>query len=115
MNAIDHLVKIVGSPHKRPPLRVSVPALNGTATAHLLHLLLCSGPMTTAELAEDAALSTRAVWGLLKGPRAAGQVTHDDGLWEIDADFPGLDVIRAAELLRERGWRVDAPARSTRP
>lgn len=52
---------------------------------------------------------------VVESRQIAGQVTHDDGLWEIDADFPGLDVIRAAELLRERGWRVDAPARSTRP
>ena len=103
MNAIDHLVKIVASPHKRPATRVTGPAPGSTATAHLLHLLHCNGPMSSAELAEASALSTRAVWGLLKSRLNAGQVTFDGGLWEVDADFPGLDIMRAAELLRVNG------------
>ena len=82
---------------------------SSSATGGLLHLLDCNGPMTSAELADAQFLTTRKVWGLLKNARSIGQVTHRDGLWALDVDFPGTDVLKAAALLRARGWTVEAP------
>lgn len=82
---------------------------SSTTTAKLIHLLSCCGPMTTAELGEAVGLSTRLVWGLLKGPRARGQVRWQDSLWSLDLDYPGSDVLRAAALLRANGWQLTPP------
>lgn len=98
----------------QPPRTVPRSAIAGdTRTADLLRLLDARGSMSTTKLAEAAGLSTRLVWGLLKGPRAAGRVAHDARLWSINRDFcpdiHGADVQRAAELLRAHGWFVEPP------
>lgn len=80
-----------------------------TKTAGLLELLAHSPGLTTLALAFEADLTPNQVWGLLKDPRGAGQVTYDGGRWESVVDFPGRDVMRAAELLRRKGWTVEPP------
>ena len=114
MNPFDDVVRLATK--TRPPLMRAPCSLTreGTYTAALLHLLDCNGPMMTAELASATMMDSRQVWGLLKGPREAGQVRFDDGLWELDRDFPGTNVLRAAELLRSRGWRVIEPTGAQR-
>jgi len=71
-------------------------------------LAMC-GTATTLTLADRADLTSRQVWGLLKAPRALGQVRFDGGLWDLVDGFAGRDLERAAALLRDHGWRVEPP------
>ena len=80
-----------------------------TNVGRLLALLKHNERMTTVELATRSGLNSRQVWGLLKTPRSFGQVQFDDGHWEIDREYQGNDVARAASLLRSKGWFVEAP------
>lgn len=84
-------------------------APDSSLTRTLLHLIDCNGPMSTNELADAGAMTSKQVWGLLKAPRALGQVRYVECLWELDRDFPGADVVRACELLRDKGWKVTPP------
>ena len=87
----------------------SVEARVGTKLAGLLLELAQHGPSTTLALSQHTGLTSRQVWGLLKAPRALGQVRYAAGSWEPVVDFAGRDVERAASLLREHGWRVEPP------
>ena len=110
MSPFSELLRVATA--TRTPRRTapSVSILSGnTHTSALLHLLECNGPMTTRELADATILHTRAVWGLLRVPKNFGQVKFADGLWELDREFAGNDVLRAAALLRAKGWRLEAP------
>lgn len=75
----------------------------------LLHELRQRDSATTLTLAVCAELTTNQVWGLLKNPRAIGQVRFDGERWSLVPEFAGRDVERAAALLREHGWRVEPP------
>lgn len=83
----------------------------GTKVAALLAELAQTDSNTTLALAVRADLTPRQVWGLLKAPRATGQVTFSAGRWALNPDWHGRDVERAAELLRSKGWRVMPPNR----
>lgn len=103
---------------KAPPMRVA-PAVRhpdgpapGTKTDLLLSILRGHASLPTLALAVRADLTPRQVWGLLKAPRAAGEVVFDGGRWAVVPDFPGRAVQRAAELLRSRGWMVEPPEAS---
>jgi len=79
----------------------------GTKLASLLRQMAGLPSATTLELAVRANLTIRQVWGLLKEPRACGQVRFAAGRWSLAPDFEGRAVQRAIALLRERGWRVE--------
>lgn len=81
----------------------------GTKLSALLAELALCGTANTLTLAVRAELDPRQVWGLLKAPRAMGQVRFEAGRWELVAGFAGRDVERAATLLRARGWHVEPP------
>jgi hypothetical protein len=101
-----------------PPLRieprgesVEPPARAGTKLAGLLAELAARELRpTTLTLALCADLTPRQVWGLLKQPRAIGQVRFEGGRWSLVREFAGRDVERAAALLRDLGWRVERPS-----
>ena len=81
----------------------------GTKLAGLLRQLSDRADATTSELASFAGMTSRQVWGLLKAPRACGQVQFANGRWSLAPDFHGRDVQRAITLLRNLGWRVEPP------
>ena len=95
------------------PRRPSVPAGGGvrpgTKLAALLAVLAEHESLTTLSLSVHADLTSNQVWGLLKQPRAIGQVRYADGRWSLADDFLGADVQRAVELLRSKGWYLEAP------
>jgi hypothetical protein len=78
-------------------------------TAALLAELAHAGSLATVTLGALCELETRHVWGLLKGPRARGQVSFDAGRWSLNRDWHGNEIERAAALLRDAGWTVRAP------
>lgn len=80
-----------------------------TKLAGLLALLNDRGSATTLTLSVCADLTPRQVWGLLKQPRAIGQVQFADGRWALCEHFPGRDVQRAIELLKDKGYRIQGP------
>ena len=89
-------------------------ALRGqNPTAHLLSLI-AQRPHGTAELAQAVGLCTRRVWGLLKNARSSGQVLFSDSTWQHNHDWLPADIERAAQLLRDAGWRVEPPPCSPR-
>jgi hypothetical protein len=81
----------------------------GTKLAALLAELATVESLSTLALAVRCDLTSRQVWGLLKAPRATGQVRFDAGRWSLVAGYPGRDVERAVALLRARGWTVKPP------
>lgn len=81
-----------------------------TKLAGLLAELAKHDSATTLSLAVCADLDPRQVWGLLKQPRAIGQVVFEAGRWHLVRTFAGRDIERAAALLRNAGWRVTPPA-----
>lgn len=83
-----------------------------TKVVGLLAALSSCESATTLDLAVRCSLTIRQVWGLLKQPRNNGQVRYVGGRWELVPGFPGVDVERAAELLRRHGWAVEPPASS---
>ena len=109
MNPFSDLVQVATRAVEPVPKRGGVS--DGSRLGRLLQLLDRHGPMTTRQLAECCALTTRLVWGLLKGPLYRGQVVNwpIDGTWELAKDYQPGNVVKAAELLRSLGWRVDAP------
>ena len=100
-------------PVRRPlaiaPQPGATEARPGTKLAGLLAVLAEHENATTLTLAVCADLTPRQVWGLLKAPRASGQVRFEAGRWTLVPGFAGRDVERAAALLRSLGWRVDPP------
>lgn len=80
-----------------------------TKLARLLAELSARDSATTLTLSVCCDLSSRQVWGLLKAPRAAGQVSYSEGRWTCNRDWRGAAVERAAALLRAHGWQVQAP------
>lgn len=70
---------------------------------------LGAGDRTTLSLSIACDLTSNQVWGLLKGPRADRQVTFENGRWSLVPNYPGRDVIKAAKLLRSKGWIVEPP------
>jgi hypothetical protein len=96
------------------PTAEACEAKPGTKTASLLQILAERGDATTLSLAVCADLDPRLVWGLLKGPRQAGQVVFNNGRWSLVPGFAGRAVERAAALLRGLGWQV-VPPRGARP
>ena len=104
----DALLKARRAPRAAADLRATE-AKAGTKVAGLLAELESRDSATTAALAASADLTQRQVWGLLKGPRDAGQVRFADGRWELVSGFAGRDIERAAALLRDAGWRVERP------
>lgn len=90
----------------KPTIHALDDAKPGTKLARLLASLAELGLASTGELAACQSLTTKQVWGLLKGPLSCGQVRHDDGCWSLNPCFAGRDIERAAALLREAGWYV---------
>lgn len=84
-----------------------------TKLSGLLEELAARRDATTLTLSVCADLTPRQVWGLLKEPRACGQVRFAAGRWQLVADFMGRDVARAAALLRTRGWRLEPPSHNS--
>jgi hypothetical protein len=101
---------LLSTPPRRAPSD-SAPggAKPDTKLAGLLALLNDKDSATTLTLAVCADLTPRQVWGLLKQPRAIGQVQFVDGRWALCEHFPGRDVQRAIELLRAKGYRIQEP------
>lgn len=81
----------------------------GCKLARLLDELGQRDSATTLTLCACAELSSRQVWGLLKGPREIGQVRYAEGRWSLVRGFAGRRVERAAALLRAQGWHVVPP------
>lgn len=104
----DQLLRL-SEARQATPVRGAQACPDGGPLRLLLCLLDCHGPMRTTELADAAELSTKAVWGLLKAPRARGQVEFENGLWEQNADYLGPDVRQVVELLRGLGWTCQPP------
>lgn len=103
---------LLQAPRNRAPVPAAAAAESarpGTKLAALLAELAQTDSTTTLALAVRADLTPRQVWGLLKDPRATGQVTFSAGRWALNAEWQGRDVERAAELLRSKGWRVTPP------
>ena len=88
---------------------LSKPWSEGDTKLSLLLRAIGDGYRTTLSLAVSCDLTTNQVWGLLKGPRADGQVTFENGRWAMVPNYPGRDVIKAARLLRSKGWTVEPP------
>lgn len=86
-----------------------------TKTARLLAELADRTDADTITLGACTELSCQQVWGLLKAPRACGQVRFEAGRWSLVRDWAGRDVERAAKLLRELGWRVERPIHGNAP
>lgn len=82
----------------------------GTKVARLLDELAQADSMPTLALCVRCDMTPAQIWGLLKAPRAAGQVSFRDGRWALNRDWRGRDIERAAALLRDAGWRVTPPA-----
>jgi hypothetical protein len=81
----------------------------GTKLDRLLAVLATVESATTLSLSVQTDLSSQQVWGLLKEPRACGQVQFAVGRWYLVKGFAGRDVERAAALLRRSGWQVVSP------
>ena len=81
-----------------------------TKTAAVLAELAARKSANTLSLAVACDLTPNQVWGLLKQPRALGQVAFEGGRWTINNEFPGAEVQRAVDLLRGKGWRVIPPS-----
>ena len=73
-----------------------------TKTETLLYLLGCNAALTTRQLADGAAMDTRLVWGLLRGPKRRGQAVYRDGLWSLNHDWMGSRHGAALAALGER-------------
>jgi hypothetical protein len=78
-------------------------------TRALLSALAEADSLPTVSLGALCELETRQVWGLLKAPRARGQVFFNAGRWSLNRDWHGNDIERAAALLRDAGWTVRKP------
>lgn len=81
----------------------------GTKVARLLDELAQADSMPTLSLCVRCDMTPAQIWGLLKAPRAAGQVSFRDGRWALNRDWRGRDIERAAALLRDAGWTVKPP------
>lgn len=111
MNPFAQLVDAVTAKQRRVP-EWAAKEQHGSLTDTLLGLLDCNGPMTTRDLCDAVGLThTKLVWGLLKQHLDSGQVRYTAilKLWELNRDFPGRDVQRAADLLKSHGWTCIAP------
>lgn len=104
----DALLRAKMPPPRRMPAAEKA-AKAGTKLAVLLDLLQIRDSANTVTLAVCADLTPRQVWGLLKQPRAVGQVQFEAGRWSLCEDYPGRDVQRAIELLRAKGYKVCKP------
>ena len=96
-------------PVRLPPTAAPPESRAGTKTASLLAELAARGSATTLTLSVCSDLTPRQVWGLLKQPRAIGQVRFESGRWSLVEGFAGRDIERAAALLRSHGWLVEPP------
>lgn len=105
----DALLKALPMRLRIEPDQGASEARPGTKLSGLLAELASRDSASTLTLAVCSDLTPRQVWGLLKAPRAIGQVRFDAGRWTLAREFAGRDVERAAALLRDRGWRVQAP------
>ena len=85
-------------------------ARQGTKLARVLAELAEVDDIPTLALCVRCDLVPAQVWGLLKAPRAAGQVRFSAGRWALNRDWRGRDIERAVALLRGAGWRVMPPA-----
>ena len=106
-NPFAELVRV--STHRPRVQRLTEVPRPDTNTGRLLSVLDQRGPQSTVALVKASGLPSRIVWGLLKAPRDRGEVSHAGGLWTVDPDYPGANVVRACELLRAMGWRVAPP------
>lgn len=83
----------------------------GCHLANLLDLLNRCVALSTADLAAGSGLTTKLVWGLLKNPRARGQVSFSGGLWALTPDYIPPAQANAVKLLRDAGWHCSPPRR----
>lgn len=115
MTASPWAALLSGEPIRLTPSSEAVEPLlrSGTKLSGLLALLAERDSATTHTLSVCADLTSRQVWGLLKAPRDFGQVRFDAGRWSLVREFAGRDVERATALLRDLGWRVEAPSSKT--
>jgi len=81
----------------------------GTKVARLLDELAEVDSMPTLALCVRCDMTPAQIWGLLKAPRASGQVTFSAGRWALNRDWRGRDIERAAALLRAAGWTLKPP------
>ena len=81
-----------------------------TKTAHLLQIIEQRRRVPTLALCAEVELDSRAVWGLLKAHKQAGQVRFDGTHWLMSDDYVPAKLQRAAQLLRQAGWTVIEPS-----
>lgn len=109
MNPFANLVQAVTNAPIRAEFPAVAPRKEGTRTAELLAILADCASMPTLALAARTDLTANQVWGLLKVPREHGQVHFANGRWSLNRDFAGRQIEKAAQLLREHGWKVERP------
>lgn len=120
MNPFEQLLRAASAPaaatsgRALPRQAAAARASGTTITSHLLQLLQANGPMSTAEICDAAALTSRQVWGLLKTQRNYGRVTYDGRAWALASPAPSAGEEQAAALLRAKGWAVAAPGKEDR-
>ena len=105
-NPFEQLIRRAAPRQERDQLLDAKP---GTRTHELLRLIREYGRATTATLAFQMDIRPNLVWGLLKYPRDRGSVRFEAGKWELVPGFAGADIERAVALLRDNGYRVEAP------
>ena len=81
-----------------------------TKTAHLLQIIEQRGRVPTLALCAEVELGSRAVWGLLKTHKQAGQVRFNGTHWMMGEGYVPAKLQRAAQLLRSAGWTVIEPS-----
>lgn len=113
MNPFDQLIRLAEGRRVRPRMPARVPrAQASTKVGTLLGYLHAAGPASTTTLGSLLDVDSHIVWGLLKAPRARGEVHFAGGLWAVAEGYdPELrqDLQAAAQLLRANGWSVQPP------
>ncbi len=80
-----------------------------TKTAQLLAIIEQRRRVPTLALCAEVELGSRAVWGLLKTHKQAGQVRFDGTHWLMGDNYVPAKLQRAAQVLRQAGWTVVEP------
>jgi hypothetical protein len=113
MNPFDQLIRLADGRRVRPRLPARIPREQApTKVGTLLGYLREAGPASTLTLCHLLEVDSRIVWGLLKAPRARGEVHFAGGIWAVAEGFNAemrKDLQAAAQLLRANGWAVQPP------
>jgi hypothetical protein len=122
MNPFDQLLRQANGETVVPPaLGLNFPAApiqttgkNKDITNRILDLLAQRGRMTTRDLADACGFAkTNLIWGLMKYPRERGQVTCENGYWQLSGTHAAQlqhDINQAVQLLRKHNWTCTPPS-----